>query len=167
METIRKIAPISSLQPPYSLIFPEVEKDILPYCLNNNIGVIVYSPMASGLLTGTWTHDRLAKLPADDWRRTKSPHFQEPAFTWNIKLAELLKEIGYSHGRSAGEVAIAWTLRNPAVTGAIVGARSPEQIDGVTGGGDFALLPIDLERIEAHLEARTDDKLLNQQMASD
>jgi aryl-alcohol dehydrogenase-like predicted oxidoreductase len=167
LETIRKIAPVSSLQPPYSLLFHEIEKEVLPYCQKNDIGVIVYSPMASGLLTGTWTHERLAKLPADDWRRTKSPHFQEPAFTWNIKLAELLKEIGHSHGRSAGEVAIAWTLRHPAVTAAIVGARSAEQIEGFIGGGDFDLLPIDMKRIEAHFEARADDKLLQQQMASD
>jgi len=167
LETIRKIAPVSSLQPPYSVLFPDVEKETLPYCQKNNIGVIVYSPMASGLLTGTWTHERLAKLPADDWRRTKSPHYQEPAFTWNIQLAELLKEIGNSHGRSAGEVAIAWTLRNPAVTAAIVGARSPEQIEGVIGAGDFELNAADIARIEEHFAARAEDRLLQQQMASD
>lgn len=167
LERIRKIAPVSSLQPPYSLLFPEIEKEILPYCQKNNIGVIVYSPMASGLLTGTWTHERFSKLPADDWRRTKNPHFQEPAFTWNIQLAELLKEIGNSHGRSAGETAIAWTLRHPAVTAAIVGARSPEQIEGVIGAGDFELNEVDIARIEEHFAARAEDKLLQQQMASD
>jgi aryl-alcohol dehydrogenase-like predicted oxidoreductase len=167
LETVRKIAPVDSVQPPYSMLFSEIEKDVLPYCQRNNIGVIVYSPMASGLLTGTWTHERLAKLPPDDWRRKKSAQYQEPAFTWNLKLAELLKEIGNSHGRSAGEVAIAWTLRHPAVTAAIVGARSPQQVEGVVGGGDFELNAQDIARIEAHFEARADDRQLQQQLASD
>ena len=123
MDRCRKIAPITSLQPPYSAISPEIEDDILPYCQKHGIGVIVYSPMKSGLLTGTMTRERVENFPQDDFRR-RALSFQEPALSRNLDLAELMKQIGARHGRSAGEVAIAWTLRHPAVTAAIVGFRS-------------------------------------------
>jgi aryl-alcohol dehydrogenase-like predicted oxidoreductase len=132
MQRAQRIAPITSLQPPYSLLDRHIEADILPYCEQNNIGVIVYSPMASGLLTGAMTRARIADFPQDDWRRTNH-WFQEPALTQNLALADHLGQIGARHGRTAGEVAIAWTLRLPAVTGAIVGGRSAEQVQGVIG----------------------------------
>jgi len=131
-------APITSLQPPYSAVSPEVEKETLPYCLEHGIGVIVYSPMKSGLLTGTMTKERVAAFPSDDFRR-RALAFQEPNLTKNLELAERMKAIGARHGRSAGEVAIAWTLRNPAVTGAIVGMRSAKQAEGVLGALEFRL----------------------------
>lgn len=152
MKRAQAIAPIASNQPPYSLVRPEVGKEILPYCLEQNIGVIVYSPMQSGLLTGTMTRERIASFPADDWRR-RAEEFQEPQLTRNLALADLLKEIGAGHGRSAGEVAIAWTLLNPAVTGAIVGARSAQQVDGFIHAADFTLTPDDIARIEAFVQA--------------
>jgi aryl-alcohol dehydrogenase-like predicted oxidoreductase len=138
MRRAQKIARITSLQPPYSLVHPEVEEDILPYCLHENIGVIVYSPMASGLLTGAMTRDRVAKLPKDDWR-SQNADFQEPHLSRNLQLVDTLTEIANRHGRTPGEVAIAWTLRNPAVTGAIVGARNARQADGVMRAGDLRL----------------------------
>ncbi len=153
MKRAQAIAPITSLQPPYSLISPEIEESILPYAQANNIGVIVYSPMKSGLLSGTMTHERVAALPADDFRR-RVPNFQEPLLSKNLALAELLGEIGKRHGRSAGEVAIAWTLRHPAVTGAIVGMRNASQVDGVIGAADFRLSPEELAEIEAFRSAR-------------
>jgi aryl-alcohol dehydrogenase-like predicted oxidoreductase len=146
MERARVIAPITSLQPPYSLISPEIEESILPYAEANNIGVIVYSPMKSGLLSGTMTRERIAALPADDFRR-RVPNFQEPLLSKNLELAELLRSIGQRHGRTAGEVAIAWTLRNPAVTAAIVGMRNASQVDGVIGAADFRLSPEEVDEI--------------------
>jgi aryl-alcohol dehydrogenase-like predicted oxidoreductase len=153
MKRAQAIAPITSLQPPYSLISPEIEESILPYAQANNIGVIVYSPMKSGLLSGTMTHQRVAALPADDFRR-RVPNFQEPLLSKNLALAELLGQIGKRHGRSAGEVAIAWTLRHPAVTGAIVGMRNASQVDGVIGSADFRLSHEELAKIEAFRSAR-------------
>ena len=120
MERCRAIAPITSLQPPYSAISPEIEDATLPYCRQHGIGVIVYSPMKSGLLSGTMTRERVAAFPQDDFRR-RALAFQEPNLTRNLALAEKMKEIGAGHGRTAGEVAIAWTLRHPGVTAAIVG----------------------------------------------
>ncbi len=124
------VAPVESLQPPYSLISRGVEEEILPYCLEQEIGVIVYSPMASGLLSGTMTRERLAALPEDDWRRI-GDEFQEPRLARNLELVERLRAIGARYGASPGAVAVAWTLRHPAVTGAIVGFRRPDQPDGV------------------------------------
>jgi aryl-alcohol dehydrogenase-like predicted oxidoreductase len=146
MERCRRIAPITSLQPPYSVISPEVENEILPYCQQHGIGVIVYSPMKSGLLTGAMTHERVANFPQDDFRK-RALNFQEPHLTRNLELAELLKQIGARHGRSAGEVAIAWTLRHPAVTAAIVGMRSPKQVTGVIGALEFRLSDEEIEEI--------------------
>ena len=146
MDRCRKIAPITSLQPPYSAISPEVEDDILPYCQKHGIGVIVYSPMKSGLLTGKMTKERVANFPQDDFRK-RALHFQEPALSRNLELADLMKKIGARHNRSAGEVAIAWTLRHPAVTAAIVGFRSSEQVAGVIGAIEFRLTQKEIEEI--------------------
>jgi len=140
------IAPVTSLQPPYSILQPEVEPEILPFCGANNIGVIVYAPMKSGMLTGAMTRERLANLPEDDFRK-RSPFFQEPMVTRNLKVVDVLREIGNRYGRTPGEVAIAWTLRRPEVTGAIVGMRSPAQVDGVVGAADFRLSPDEIAAI--------------------
>lgn len=148
MKRAQAIAPIDSLQPPYSLIHPEVEEEILPFCEANNIGVIVYSPMMSGLLSGRMTRERIANFPEDDWR-SRDPDFQEPRLSRNLQLAELLRNIGSRHGRSAGEVAIAWTLRLPAVTGAIVGGRGPEQVEGIIGAGTFRLSDAEIAEIDS------------------
>jgi len=141
------IAPITSLQPPYSLVRRDAEKELLPFCERENIGVIVYSPMASGLLTGAMTRDRLANLPTDDWRRG-NPDFQEPRFSKNLVLVERLRAVGARHGKSPGELAIAWTLRHSAVTGAIVGARNAKQIDGIIGAATFRLTQDEIREIE-------------------
>jgi aryl-alcohol dehydrogenase-like predicted oxidoreductase len=138
MKRVQSIAPINSLQPPYSLIRPEVEKEILPFCQENNIGVIVYSPMYSGLLTGKMTPERIKNMPPDDWRQ-RDPEFQMPKLEKNLKLVEALSEIGKQHGVEPGVVAIAWTLRVPAVTAAIVGMRRPSQVDGIFPAMDFRL----------------------------
>jgi aryl-alcohol dehydrogenase-like predicted oxidoreductase len=148
MARIAKIAPIASLQPPYSIISPEIEDSILPYCGANNIGVIVYSPMKSGMLSGAMSRERVASMPEDDFRR-RTPNYQEPLLTKNLNLAELLRGIGARHGRTTGEVAIAWTLRNPVVTGAIVGMRSPSQVDGIIGAANFRLSNAEVAEIAA------------------
>ncbi len=153
MDRCRKIAPIASLQPPYSAVSPEIEDDTLPYCLKHSIGVIVYSPMKSGLLSGRMTKERVAGFPEDDFRR-RALNFQEPQLSSNLELAELMKKIGARHNRSAGEVAIAWTLRHPAVTAAIVGIRSPEQVAGVIGAMDFRLTPAEVEEIAEFRQTR-------------
>jgi aryl-alcohol dehydrogenase-like predicted oxidoreductase len=148
MKRAQAIAPIASLQPRYSLIHREIEAEILPFAARENIGVIVYSPMASGLLTGAMTPQRIADLPTDDWRRRHSD-FQEPRLSHNLKLVRLLRAIGNHHGRSPGEVAVAWVLRDPAVTGAIVGARRPDQVRGVVGAAEFRLSPREVAEINA------------------
>ena len=144
------IAPITSLQPPYSILAREIEEAILPYTQAHGIGAIVYSPMKSGLLSGAMTRERIAAMPADDFRR-RTPHFQEPRLTRNLELAELLRSIGRRHGRTPGEVAIAWTLRHPAVTAAIVGMRSAKQVEGVIGAAEFRLSPEEVQEIEGFL----------------
>ena len=151
MRRASRIAPITSLQPPYSILSPEIEANQLPYCLQHNIGVIVYSPMKSGLLTGKMTRERIAAMPDDDFRK-RTPHFQEPLLTRNLAVVEILREIGAAHGRTPGEVAIAWTLRHPAVTAAIVGLRSPEQVDGVIGAAQFRLSEEEARRINQAVE---------------
>jgi len=147
MRRAKSVAPVTSLQPPYSLINRGVEEGILPFCLREGIGVIVYSPMASGLLTGAMTRERASKLPKDDWR-SRDPEFNEPKLSRNLALVEQLREIGQRHGRSPGEVAIAWTLRNPAVTGAIVGARNARQAEGVMRAGELRLSDKEVREIE-------------------
>jgi len=143
----QKIAPITSIQPPYSLVRREVEQEILPYCRSTGRGVIVYSPMASGLLTGAMTRERAASLPASDWR-SRDVEFQEPKLSKNLALVERLRKVGERHGRPPGQVAIAWTLRNPAVNGAIVGARNAKQVEGNVGAADLWLTPEEIAEIE-------------------
>jgi aryl-alcohol dehydrogenase-like predicted oxidoreductase len=141
------IAPIASLQPPYSLVRRDVERAILPFAAHQNIGVIAYSPMASGLLTGSMTRERVARLPADDWRRNDRD-YQEPRLSRNLRLVEALRAIGRRHGWRPAEVAIAWVLRLPAVTGAIVGARLPGQFIDVSAAATFRLSPEEVAEIE-------------------
>ncbi|MEH2154374.1 aldo/keto reductase [Nostoc sp.] len=150
LKRIQEIAPVTSLQPPYSLVKRNVDKEILPFCKENNIGVIVYSPMQSGLLTGKMTPERVANFPDDDWRK-KSDEFQEPRLSRNLKLVEVLQRIGQQYDRSPGEVAIAWTLNNPAVTAAIVGGRNPKQVEGIIGAGEFRLNQQELDEIGTFL----------------
>jgi aryl-alcohol dehydrogenase-like predicted oxidoreductase len=150
MERAQGIAPVETLQPPYNMLNRGIEEEILPYCSEHDIGVIVYSPMRSGLLTGKMSRERVANLPPDDWR-SRNPDFQEPRLSRNLELVGLLEEIGGEHGRSPAEVAIAWTLRHPAVTAAIVGGRRPDQVDGIVGAAEFRLDEDELERIETFL----------------
>ncbi|MGA2946318.1 MAG: aldo/keto reductase [Candidatus Sulfotelmatobacter sp.] len=150
LKRAKAIAPVTSLQPPYSLIHREVEDEILPYCLREGVGVIVYSPMASGILTGAMTRDRAARLPQDDWRKSH-PDFTEPNLSRNLDLVDRLREIAKRNNRSVGEVAIAWTLHNPAVTGAIVGARNARQAEGVMRAGDLRLNDKEVSEIEDFL----------------
>jgi len=155
LERIARIAPVTSNQPPYSMLRRDIEADLLPWCESHNVGVIVYSPMQSGLLSGGMTRERIAAFPPDDWRRN-NPRFQEPELSRNLQIVEKLREIGSRHGRSPGEVAIAWTLRLSAVAGAIVGARSPAQIDGIIGAGTFRLSKeeeLEIERLLAAAKA--------------
>src|SRR3981189_3438600 len=142
-----KIAPITSLQPPYSMIRRSIEKEILPYCQQQGIGVIVYSPMASGLLTGAMTRERAAALPANDFR-SRGTEFREPRLSKNIELVERLRQAGQRLGRAPGEIAIAWVLRHPAITGVIVGARNAKQVEGVVGAADVTLTEQDIAEIE-------------------
>jgi aryl-alcohol dehydrogenase-like predicted oxidoreductase len=142
-----KIAPITSLQPPYSLIRRGIEESVLPECEKLGIGVIVYAPMASGLLTGAMTRERAAALPADDFR-SRNPEFREPRLSKNIELVERLRKVGERHGVLPGAVAIAWTLRNPVVTAAIVGSRNAKQAEGVMRAGELKLSPDEIREIE-------------------
>lgn len=152
MERAKAIAPITSLQPPYSLLRREIEAEILPYCQQEGIGVIVYSPMYSGLLTGAMTRERAANLPDNDWRK-RDVEFIEPNLSANLLLVERLETIGDRHGRSVGEVAIAWTLNHPAVTGAIVGARSVKQVDGVMKAAELQLSETEIAELESPITA--------------
>ena len=147
LETAEAIAPVASLQPPYSMLRRGIEADLLPYCREHNIGVLGYSPLLSGLLTGAMTRERIEALAASDWRRNNK-EFQEPQLSANLALVEVLLAIGARHGRSAGEVAIAWTLRHPVVTAAIVGGRSASQVDGVIGAAGLTLSADELAEIE-------------------
>jgi aryl-alcohol dehydrogenase-like predicted oxidoreductase len=151
MRRALSVAPIASLQPQYSLLSTGVESSSLPFALVNHIGVIVYSPMASGMLTGAMTRERIASLPADDWRKN-SPNLQEPLLSRNLRLVDRLRAVGDRHNASPGEVALAWTLRNPAVTGAIGGVRTAQQVDGVVGAGDVELSPDDILEIHQGLK---------------
>jgi aryl-alcohol dehydrogenase-like predicted oxidoreductase len=146
MRRAQGIAPITSLQPQYSLIATDVATETLPYVLSQHIGVIVYSPMGSGLLTGAMTRERIAAMPEDDWRKG-NPNFQEPLLSRNLQLVERLRSVGQRHGASPGEVAIAWTLTNPAVTGAIVGVRSARQAQGVAGAANLDLTQDEIAEI--------------------
>jgi aryl-alcohol dehydrogenase-like predicted oxidoreductase len=150
MKRVQKIASITSLQPPYSMLRRGIQAEILPFVQENQIGVINYSPMLSGLLTGAMTAERAAALPADDWRR-RNPEFSEPRLSRNLKLVELLREIGAAASVSPGVVAVSWTLHHPAVTAAIVGGRSPQQVEGVAPALHFRLTDAEYARINAFL----------------
>jgi aryl-alcohol dehydrogenase-like predicted oxidoreductase len=148
LQAVQHIAPVTSLQPRYSLISRAAEIEMLPYCLSQNIGVISYSPMASGLLTGAMTRDRIASLPLNDWR-TRNPEFTEPKLSRNLAVAQLLRKVGQHHGVSAGEAAIAWVLHHPAITGAIVGARNAKQVEGIAGAANLHLAPVEIEELQS------------------
>ena len=154
MKRIQKIAPITSLQPPYSMLRRAIEKEILPFTQANGIGVINYSPMVSGLLTGKMTGERVKGLPADDWRR-RSAEFNEPRLSRNLKLVELLREIGNAHNVAPGVVAMAWTLQNPAITASIVGGRSAKQVEGIIPALEFRLTADEYKRINEFLAAES------------
>jgi aryl-alcohol dehydrogenase-like predicted oxidoreductase len=148
MRRAQAIAPITSLQPRYSLLHQDIEDEILPFVAREGIGVIAYSPMASGLLTGAMTRARIAGLPADDWRKGHAD-FREPQLSRNLDLVSRLQAIGKRHGRAPGEVAVAWVLRDPAVTAAIVGARRPAQVRGLSGAAGLHLSSGELAEIDA------------------
>jgi len=151
LHRVMTLAPVTSLQPPYSAIRrPAVEEEILPFCREAGIGAIVYSPMQAGLLSGKMTRERVAALPPGDWRR-RSPDFQEPRLSRNLELQDLLARVGARHGHPAAVPAIAWTLRNPAVTGAIVGARSAAQVDGFAPALDFRLSAAEAAEVDDFL----------------
>ena len=152
MRRVQKVAPITSLQPPYNIVTSDIEREVLPFCREQNIGVIVYSPMKSGLLTGKMTRDRIKQLPPDDFR-PRTPNFQEPLLSRNLGLVEVLRGIAERHSCTPGEVAVAWTLRDPVVTGAIVGMRSAEQAVQVVRAAEFRLDPNEILEIEAYLKA--------------
>jgi len=148
LERAEAIAPVETLQPPYSLIDRDVEPDVLPWCEEHDVGVIVYSPMASGMLTGRMTRERIEGLPADDWR-SKSDTFREPQLSRNLELVERLQRVAERHGVEPGAVAVAWTLHNPAVDGAITGFRRPDQVDPILAAADLELSDGDVRELEA------------------
>lgn len=150
MKRAMPIAPITSNQLPFSAVRPDIREEVLPFCEANNIGVIVYSPLQAGLLSGKMTKERAAALPDGDWR-ARDAQFNEPRLSRNLALQELMAQIGHEFGRTAAEVAIAWTLAHSAVTGAIVGARRPDQVDGFIGALDFRLDAASLERINTFI----------------
>ncbi len=152
MGRARALAPVTSLQPPYSAVRPDIETEILPFCGRENIGVIVYSPMQAGLLSGKMSRERIGALASGDWRRNND-QFQEPRLTRNLTLQELFTQIGTRHGHSAGVAAVAWTLRRPEVTGAIVGVRTPAQVEGLAAAGDFRLSKAEEREIGSFLSA--------------
>ena len=152
MKRVQKIAPITSLQPPYSVLRRAIEEEILPFAQENGIGVINYSPMVSGLLPGDMTAERIAALPADDWRH-RGVEFNEPRLDRNLRLVEVLRDIGNGHGVNPGVVAVGWTLHHPAITAAIVGGRSARQAEGLAPALDFKLSDEEYSRINAFLAA--------------
>jgi aryl-alcohol dehydrogenase-like predicted oxidoreductase len=148
LHRIQQIAPVETLQPPYSLVAREVEDQILPYCQREDIGVIAYSPMGSGLLTGRMTRERIDGLPEDDWRKHDT-RFQEPQLSRHLAQVERLKAVAQRYDATPGAVAVAWTLRNPAVDGAIVGFRRPDQVDPILTAAGLELTDDDVAEIEA------------------
>ena len=147
LRRIQEIAPVETLQPQFSLIERDAEREILPFAERNGMGVIVYSPMGSGLLTGRMTRERIASMPDDDWRK-QDPRFREPELSRNLELVDRLATVAESHDTVPGAVSIAWTLRNPAVDGAIVGFRSPEQVDPLIEAANLELADEDTSTIE-------------------
>ncbi len=148
LRRIEQVAPVETLQPQYSLIERDVETELLPFAEQQGIGVIVYSPMGSGLLTGKMTRERIAAMGDDDWR-SRDERFREPQLSAHLELVERLRAVAERHGTTAGAVAVAWTLRNPAVDGAIVGFRRPDQVDGLIAAAGLELTADDVAEIEA------------------
>ena len=148
MDRVSHIAPISSLQPPYNLLHRDTEEKLLPYCRENNIGVVAYSPMGSGLLTGKYTREKIAQLPPDDHRPKYNRNFQMPKLERNLKLIEELKELAAEDGHTVAQLAVAWVLRRPEVTSAIVGGRTPQQVEGTAPAGDWELHQETVDRID-------------------
>jgi aryl-alcohol dehydrogenase-like predicted oxidoreductase len=148
MHQVQSLHPIDFVQPEYSILAREIENQFLDHCGGSHIGVIVYSPMASGLLTGKFTQKKLQSLPAEDWRHTTSPHFQEPYFSANLQLVERLRPLAERNNRSLSQLAIAWVLRRPEVTSAIVGARKPSQIEQTAPAGDWELSAADKAELD-------------------
>jgi len=153
LKRVQAIHPVASLQPPYSMLRRGIEEDLLPYCAANDIGVIAYSPMQAGLLTGKFTKERVANLPDDDWRKRNS-RFQEPDLSANLAFVEKLRPITERNGRTLAQLAIAWVLRRPEVTAAIVGARRPSHIEETAPAGDWVLSAEDIAEIDALLAER-------------
>jgi aryl-alcohol dehydrogenase-like predicted oxidoreductase len=153
IKRLQKIRPVNSLQPPYSMLHREAEDELLDYCARNNIGVIAYSPMQRGLLTGKFSAERLAGLPIDDHRR-RNPDFHEPRFSATLELVERLKKIAERNGKTCAQLAVSWVLRRPEITAAIVGARRPEQIKETAAAGDWDLSQEDIAEIEDLLSER-------------
>ncbi len=152
LERANKIAPVTSLQPHYSLLNRKIEAEILPFAGRSGIGVISYSPMGSGILSGGVTRERVANFPEDDFRR-RNKSYQEPLLTRNLHLVDLIRGIGLRHDKTPGEVAIAWVLRDPNITGAIVGARKAGQLAELVGAAGFRLSTQEVAEIEAFLVA--------------
>jgi len=153
LKRIQPIHPVTSLQPPYSMLRRDIEAEILPYCRAQGIGVIVYSPMQAGLLAGKFTRERAAQLPDTDWRK-RNAHFKEPALSANLALVEKLKAIAARSGHTAPELAIAWVLRRPEVTAAIVGGRGAQQVAETHGGADWDLSPAELAEVDKAIAER-------------
>ncbi|TCV57696.1 aldo/keto reductase [Pseudomonas fluorescens] len=151
LKRAQAVTEIVSLQPPYSALMRDIEEDVLPFCEQAGIGVLAYSTLQSGLLSGSMTRERIAQLPDDDWRKARSADFQEPRLSANLALVEVLAGIGARHGVSAAAVAIAWVLRKPVVTGAIVGARRRGQVDGLIAGARLRLSAEEIEEIRPFL----------------
>jgi aryl-alcohol dehydrogenase-like predicted oxidoreductase len=152
LKQIQPIHPVAFLQPEYNMLQPAIEQDILGYCAANHIGVIVYSPMCSGLFTGKFTKEKVDALPADDWRRASSPYFQEPYFSAHLQLVEKLRPLAKRNNKTLSQLAIAWTLRRPEVTSAIVGARRPSQIEQTAPAGDWVLSEKDKAELDTILK---------------
>jgi|SRR5579884_621175 len=148
LRRIQQIAPVETLQPPFSLVAREAEDELLPFAEREGIGVIVYSPMGSGLLTGAMTRERVEQMPEDDWRK-HDPDFQEPRLSRHLELVERLRRVAERYGTTPGAVAVAWTLAHPAVDGAIVGFRRPDQVDPILpAAAELELSAEDLREIE-------------------
>jgi aryl-alcohol dehydrogenase-like predicted oxidoreductase len=147
LRRIEQIAPVETVQPQYSLVVRDVENDVLPFAEREGIGVIVYSPMGSGLLTGGMTRERIENLPDDDWRG-RDPRFREPQLSQHLALVERLKNVAERYDTTPGAIAVAWTLRNPAVDAAIVGFRRPDQVDPILPAAGLELTADDVNEIE-------------------
>jgi aryl-alcohol dehydrogenase-like predicted oxidoreductase len=157
VEQLRRLQPthpVAALQPPYSMLERGVEDELLEFCAANDVGVIVYSPMQTGLLTGKYTKERVAALSDEDWRKDRSPHFKEPQLSANLALVDGLRPVAARHGKTVAQLAIAWVLRRPEVTGAIVGSRKPSHIEETVEAGDWELDSQDIAEIDALLADR-------------